>query len=110
MVFLYSNFKFSHKPGGSHPEVVPHHENGLHSLAIALTERLHQFSILSVGVKPLLELVHDEQYLLARRNALTPTQQGQRVRQVQGSAGNPGQCFRRPLSKRVSVSSPVASM
>ena len=69
-----------------HPEVVAHHDDALHPAAVALPQGLHQFGVLFVllGVQPLLELVEDEQHLLARlEEALAPAQRRQRLDQTQ---------------------------
>ena len=93
-----------------HPEIIPHHDDALHPAAVALPQGLHQFGVLFflLGVQPLLELVEDDQHLLADGNALAPAQCRQRLFQTQ-VVGKAGQRFRRPFSRRASVSSAVAS-
>ncbi len=64
--------------------VGPHHD-ALHTDAVALPQRLNQFGVLLLlpGVEPLLELIEDDEYLLAGRNALTPAEGRQRILQTQ---------------------------
>lgn len=61
------DFEIPHEPRGGHPEVVSHHHDGLHMLAIDLPQRRHEFGILlSLPCeKPLLKLVEDEQDLFS---------------------------------------------
>ena len=60
------------------------------------------------GVQPLLELVEDDQHLLAAGNALPAAQGGQRLFQAQ--VGRQGRtAFPQAVQQRASVSSAVAS-
>ena len=83
--FDEANFQLPHEAGRRHPEVVPHHDDALHPAAVALPQGLHQFGVplFLLGVEPLLELVEDDQHLLARRDALPSAQCGQRLLQPQ---------------------------
>src|SRR5262249_38287518 len=66
-----TNLQGIHEPGCCHPKVIPHHDQTLQPLAVTLPEGLHQIRVLlpSRGMEPLLELVEDDQNLLARRDA-----------------------------------------
>ena len=93
------------------PEIVPHHDDALHPAAVALPQGLHQFGVLlaALGVEPLLELVQDDQHLLARCQEPPLPQGRQRLDQAEVARAGPGSCRRKPLSRRASVSSAVAS-
>ena len=69
-----SNFQLPHESDHRHPEIIPHHDDALHPAAVALPQGLHQFGVLFflLGVQPLLELVEDDQHLLARRECPVP--------------------------------------
>ena len=66
------------------------------------------FSSLVVGVQPLLELVQNDQHLLARRE-IRPCRNAASESIKPESVRKSGHRFRKPLSKRASVSSAVAS-
>ncbi len=72
--FDQSDFQIPQKPADSKPEVVPHHDHALRPATVALPQGLHQFGVLLLllGVQPLLELVEDDDDLLADRDALPP--------------------------------------
>src|SRR5207244_10312943 len=74
-----SNLQLGQKPGRCQPEIVPYQDEALDPTAVTLAQGLHQFRIvfLPFGVKPLLELVEDDQDFLARRNAFPTAQCGQ---------------------------------
>ena len=111
LAFDKPDFQLSHEASRRHPEIVPHHHDALDSATIALPKGLNQFRVLFflLGMEPLLELIQDDQHLLANRDALSSSQCRQRFFQAQLSS-SAGQRFRSPCSKRVSVSSGVASM
>ena len=58
-----SDLQLAQEPGQGQPEIVPHHDDALDVLAVALPQGLGQFGVLllPLGVQPLLELVEDEQ-------------------------------------------------
>ena len=56
------------------------------------------FCFLPLGVQPLLELVQDDQHLLARRQALAPAQRRQRLLQAQ-VAGQAGTALPQPVQQ-----------
>ncbi len=70
--FQESNFKLLHEPSCSHPKIVPHHDNALHPFPIAVPQGFDQFRVRLVlfGMKPLLELVEDNENLLACEESL----------------------------------------
>ena len=72
LAFKKSNLQLPHEAGRRHPEVIAHHDDALYPAAIALPQGLHQVRVFFflLGVQPLLELVEDDQHLLADRNAL----------------------------------------
>ena len=74
-----------HEPADSEPEIIPYHHQALHPLAIALSEGLHQFGVCfrSFGMKPLLELIEDDQDFLPTRKACSSAQSGHRLDQPQ---------------------------
>src|SRR5262249_21557823 len=59
--FEEADLKFPHEPGRRHPEIIPHHYDGLEMFSIAMTEGSNQLCVLLTppGKKPLLELVED---------------------------------------------------
>ena len=85
LAFNEANLQLPHEPGRRHPEIIAHHDDALHPSAVALPQGLNQFRILFflLGVQPLLELVEDDQHLLAGRNALPPAQCGQSIFQAE---------------------------
>ena len=111
LAFDESDLQLPHEPGHRHPEIVPHHDDALHPPAVALPQGLHQFRVLFflLGVQPLLELVEDDQHLLARRECPGPGAVPPASRSDPGCRASAGQRFRRPFSRRASVSSAVAS-
>ena len=62
-----------------HPEIIPHDDDRLDSRAVALPERLDQFRSLRcrVRVQPLLELIENEQELVAGGKRLAPADLGE---------------------------------
>ena len=100
----------AHEAAHGQPEVVAHQDHRLDPLPVALPERLGEFGVLPSlgGVKPLLELVEDDEHLLALAHA-PPLRRAAIVPVKSRSPGAPGQRFRSPLSSRASVSAPVAS-
>ena len=83
--FEQSDFQLSHEPSRRHPEIIPHHDDALDPAAIALPQGLHQVRVFFFlpGMEPLLELVQDDQHLLANRNALASPQCRQRCFEAQ---------------------------
>jgi hypothetical protein len=73
------DLQFDHEPRRRQPEIVSHHHHALDAPAVTLPQGLHQLRVLLFlpGVQPLLELVQDDQHLLARRQALPAAQGGQ---------------------------------
>ena len=64
--FHQSDFQLLKDLCSSHPKVVPTHHHALDSTSITVPERFNQIWLvfLSVGMKPLLELVeHNEEFL-----------------------------------------------
>src|SRR5262245_1556864 len=63
-----ANFQRLHEPADSQPEVIPHQDDALQPLAIALPQGLHQLGVLfsPLGMEPLLELAQHQQHLLVR--------------------------------------------
>ena len=86
-----ADLQVPHEPGRRHPEVVADHHDRLDVLAVALPQRGDQLRVLLAppGEEPLLELVEDQQHLLAGRERPAPPQRGQRIDQVQ-SGGQVG--------------------
>ena len=80
-----ADLQVPHEPGRRHPEVVADHHDRLDVLAVALAQGGDQLRVRLVppGEQPLLELVEDQQDLLARPQNPPPPQRGQRVDQVQ---------------------------
>jgi hypothetical protein len=68
------NFEIGQKPSHRHPKIIPHHHDALDSSTVALTKGLNQSRVVfvSLGVEPLLELVKDNQHLLAHGDSLSP--------------------------------------
>src|SRR5207253_4097579 len=61
----------AHEASRRHAEVIPHHHNALQPPAVALPQGLHQFrAFVLLGMQPLLELIEDNQHLVARWYAL----------------------------------------
>ena len=85
VTFNETNFQFSEETTDSQPKIIPNHHDALHSSSVTLPEGLHQFGVLFflLRVQPLLELIEDDQHLLADRNALASPQCRQRVFQTQ---------------------------
>ena len=79
-----ADLQVPHEPGRRHPEVVADHDDRLDVLAVALPQRGDQLGVLLVpaGEEPLLELVEDQQDLLARPQHPAPPQGGQRIDEV----------------------------
>ena len=77
------NFQGLHEAAHCEPEIIPHQDEGLHAASIALPQGLGQFRGLvpAMGVQPLLELVDDQEHLLARGDASAPPQLSQRFGQ-----------------------------
>ena len=71
--------------GHGHPEVVTDNQQRLHPCAVALSEGFDQPCLLMNGVsmKPLLELVDDDQELAAGRQPVPPADLGQKPRQIE---------------------------
>ena len=94
-----------------HPEVVAHHDDALHPLAVALPQGFDQFRVFidRLGMQPLLELVEDDQHLLARRNALVHGEEPPASLSGRGFPANRDIVSADPRSSRASVSSAVAS-
>ena len=85
--------------------------DGLDVLAVALPQGGDQFRVLlaPLGVEPLLELVEDQQHLLARREHATSPHGRERIDQTQSRRAGRGMPSAAVRSSRVSVSSAVAS-
>ena len=83
--FDQPDFQIAQESADGQPKIVPDHHDALHLAPIALPQGLHQFGMLFVFLRmqPLLELVEDDQHLLARWNALTTAQRRQRLFQAQ---------------------------
>jgi len=75
------DFQFPEETTDGQPEVVPHHDEALHVLTVALPNGLHELTVefFFPGVEPLLELIEDDQHFFAGRSALPAAQSGQRV-------------------------------
>ena len=78
------DLQVAHEPGGRHPEVVADQDDRLDVLAVALPQRGDQLRVLLAppGEQPLLELVEDQQHLLAGAEHPPPPQRGQRIDQA----------------------------
>ena len=85
--FEEADLQVPHEPGRRHPEIIPHHHDGLEMFAIALTKGGDQLGVLltSLGMEPLLELVQDQQHLALRWQDLTFSQFRQRMNQPRSS-------------------------
>ena len=72
--FEQSDLQVPHEPAGGHPEIIPHHHDRLHMLAVALPQGGDQFRVLltPLGMEPLLELIQDQQHLPPGRQARDP--------------------------------------
>ena len=72
------DLQVAHEPGRGHPEIVPDHDDRLDVLAVALPQGGDQLRVLLAlpGEEPLLELVEDQQDLLAWRERPAPPQGG----------------------------------
>ena len=83
--FDKSDFDLSHEASRRHPEIISHHDDALESASIALPERLNKVRMLYLrpGMEPLLELIKDNQHLLAYRNSLATSQCLQRFFEAQ---------------------------
>ena len=90
------DLQVAHEPAGGQPEVVPHQDDRLDVLAVALPQGGDQLGVLLAppGVQPLLELVEDEQHLLARAAAPAPAARAARDSTRPSSGGRSGQTFR----------------
>ena len=68
------DLQIAHESGRRHPEIIPHQDDRLDMLAVALAQGIDQFGILLTppGVEPLLELVEDQEHLLARSRDPSP--------------------------------------
>ncbi len=77
--------KVTHEACERNPEVVPHRDEALDALAVALPQRLGQLGFLfpTPGMEPLLELVDDEHDLLIGAQAPPLPERGDRVREVE---------------------------
>ena len=64
--------QLAHEPAQGDPEVIPHHDDGLDAIAVALPQRAGQLrvAIAPTGVQPLLELIEDDEDLLVGSQAL----------------------------------------
>ena len=82
--FQEADLQIPHEPSRRHPEIIPHQHNRLNMLAIAVTKSGDQFCVLLApfGMKPLLELIEDQQHLPLRWQDATPSQVCQRVDQT----------------------------
>ena len=85
--FDEADLQVPHEPGRRHPEIIPHHHDGLDMLAIAVTKGGDQFRVLLTppGKEPLLELIQDQQHLALGWQDATPSQVCQRIDQPQFS-------------------------
>ncbi len=63
------NFQVRHEPADREPEIVPDQDERLQMLAVALTQGGGQLGVFlgPPGMEPLLELVEDQEHLLAAR-------------------------------------------
>ncbi len=75
LAFEEGDLQFPQKARRGHPEIVAHHHDALDAPAVTLAQRLDQLGVFfcPLAVEPLLELVQDDQHLLARR-AVSPAQ------------------------------------
>ena len=73
LAFNEANLQLPHEAGCCHPEIVSHHDDALQSATIALPQGLHQLRILYFlfRMKPLLELVKDDQHFFAAGTPLS---------------------------------------
>src|SRR5207302_1497190 len=71
------------EPGRRHPEVVPQEAEGLKVLAVALPQRRDQLGsrLIATSEEPLLELVQDQQQLVARRKKMAAPEGRERLDQ-----------------------------
>jgi len=85
LAFKKANLQLPHEADYGHPEIIPHHHDALNSALVALPQSLYQLRVLFLllGVQPLLELVEDDDHLLAYGDALPSAQCGQRCLQAQ---------------------------
>ena len=106
------DLQLAHEPAGGQPEIVPDQDDRLDVLAVALPQGGDQLGVLLAlpGEQPLLELVEDQQHLLARAERPPPPQRGQGLHQAQPGAQLRSTPCAAPLSSRASVSAAVASM
>jgi len=53
------DFQVCHEPADGQPEIIPHHQDRLHMLTIAMSQSSDQLRVLlaTLGMEPLLELV-----------------------------------------------------
>ena len=79
------NFQFHAESSCRHPEVIPHHDDALHSITVTLPQGLYQFGVLFLlrGVQPLLKLVEDNQHFLGYSDSLPSPQGRQRLWDVE---------------------------
>ena len=82
------DLQVAHEPAGGQPEVVPDQHDRLDVLAVALPQGGDQLGVLLAlpGEEPLLELVEDQEHLLARAERPPPPQRGQGLDQAQPGA------------------------
>src|SRR5271157_4423450 len=85
--FDKADLQIPHEPGRRHPEIIPYQHNRLNMFAIAVPKSGDEFRVLLTPprVKPLLELVQDQQYLPLRWQDATPSQVCQRLDQPRSS-------------------------
>ena len=85
--FDEADLQVPHEPGRRHPEIIPHHHDGLDMLAIAVTKGGDQFRVLLTPPRkqPLLELIQDQQHLALGWQDATLSQVRQRLDQPQFS-------------------------
>ena len=78
-----SNLQVTHESTGGEPEVIPHRDDRLNVLAVAMTKSCNQFGILlgPLGKQPLLELIDDQKHLPLVWKDATPSQLSQGIDQ-----------------------------
>ena len=105
-VRFQADLQVAHEPGRGQPEVIPDQHDRLDVLAVALPQGGDQLGVLLAppGEEPLLELVEDQQHLLARAERPTPPQRGQGLDQAQTRGQVGSTPCAAPLSSRASVS------
>ena len=87
MTVQLANFQLIHELRYRHPEIIAHHQQTLHSTALAMPQRFNEFGCLfhSLHMQPLFKLIQDNQHLAASRNASPTPQDRDRVSKPPGA-------------------------